>query len=200
MPQEIEYERSLARRASRDPVALQALYKLYFHRVYNYVSVRINHAQDTEDLVSDIFLQVVKNLSKFNNRYELSFGAWVFTIARHVVIDYYRQQGCAPQELKLEETAYESIYNSDPCVLLIEREKHFELYNLLNLLPDRRRKVVTLKYFGGLRNLEIAEIMGIDERTVASHLSRGLKDLYEAYKKKLKTHENASDVAQQSSL
>jgi RNA polymerase sigma-70 factor (ECF subfamily) len=199
MPQEIEYESILARRASHDPVALQTLYKLYFHRIYNYVSVRINHPQDTEDLVSDIFLQVVKNLPKFNNRYEFSFGAWVFTIARNVVIDFYRQKGCTPQELKLEEIANESI-NSDPCVLLIEREKHFELYDLLNVLPDRRREVVTLKYFGGLRNLEIAQIMGIDERTVASHLSRGLKDLYEAYKKKLKTHENASNIAQQSSL
>ncbi|MBZ0310768.1 MAG: LuxR C-terminal-related transcriptional regulator, partial [Anaerolineae bacterium] len=35
--------------------------------------------------------------------------------------------------------------------------------------------------FGGLRNQEIAQVLHLDERTVASHLSRGLDELYEKY-------------------
>jgi DNA-binding NarL/FixJ family response regulator len=38
-----------------------------------------------------------------------------------------------------------------------------------------------LKFFGGLRNNEIAQVLGIDERTVASHLCRGLEDLHCRY-------------------
>lgn len=190
MSEEIEYEKTLVRRANHDPAAFQTLYELYFHRIYSYVLMRVNHPQDTEDVVSDIFVQILKNLSKFNNRYEFSFAAWVFTIARNTIIDFYRHRGRTPQELKLEEIDNQPLQNSDPYILLIEREKCSELHDLLELLPARRREVITLKYFGGVRNLEIADVMGIDERTVASHLSRGLKDLYEAYVKKLKPRES----------
>lgn len=183
MPEEIKYEKTFAQCASRDQTEFQILYELYFQRIYAYVLMRVNHSEDAEDLVSDIFVQVIKGLSKFNNRHKSSFGAWIFTIARNTIIDFYRQRGRAPQELKLEEIANESVQEIDPYILLIECEKHSELHSLLNILPSRRRKVITLKYFGGLRNLEIAEVMGIDERTVASHLSRGLKDLYETYVK-----------------
>jgi RNA polymerase sigma factor (sigma-70 family) len=45
---------------------------------------------------------------------------------------------------------------------------------MLNELPPRQREVILLKYFGNLRNREIGQILELDERTVASHLSRGL--------------------------
>jgi RNA polymerase sigma-70 factor, ECF subfamily len=48
-------------------------------------------------------------------------------------------------------------------------------------LPPRRRDILLLKFFGGLRNQEIARMLNLDERTVASHLSRALDDLRRLY-------------------
>jgi len=62
MPEEIEYEKMLVRRASHDPAAFQALYEHYFDRVYRYVAARVSNPQDTEDVVSDIFLLVMTRL------------------------------------------------------------------------------------------------------------------------------------------
>jgi RNA polymerase sigma factor (sigma-70 family) len=48
-------------------------------------------------------------------------------------------------------------------------------------LSPRRRDIVTLRFFGGLRNQEIAAVLKLDERSVASHLSRALEDLRRQY-------------------
>jgi len=189
MTEDSQYEKTLAQRASYDPAAFQTLYELYFDRVYRYVVNRIGHPEDAEDVVSEIFVQVIKGLPKFRNRHAPSFAAWIFTIARNTIIDFYRRKGRTPQHVALGDLADEWSSGCDPYRLLVERENRSELRTLLQQLPDRRREVVTLRYFAGLRNLEIADVMGIDERTVASHLSRGLKDLYEAYVEKLKTRE-----------
>jgi DNA-directed RNA polymerase specialized sigma24 family protein len=51
------------------------------------------------------------------------------------------------------------------------------------LFRSRRREIVALRYFGGLRNQEIAAVLGLGERTVAAHLSRALRDLHAAYQR-----------------
>jgi RNA polymerase sigma factor (sigma-70 family) len=53
---------------------------------------------------------------------------------------------------------------------------------LVATLSPRRQEIVTLKFFAGLRNREIADVLELDERTVASHLSRGLQDLQTRYR------------------
>lgn|GEM_PF-5901142 len=44
-------------------------------------------------------------------------------------------------------------------------------------LTSRQQEMVTLRYYGGLRNKEIAAILTLDERTVAATLSRALEQL-----------------------
>lgn len=187
MPEELKYERDLVRRAGHDPVALQTLYERYFDRVYRYVIARVNNSQDAEDIVSDIFVLVIKRLHQFRNNNKHSFAAWLFTIARHTIIDFYRRQGRLPTQVSIDDYAEQDTADAGLDEKLIRHERVAELRSLLQMLPKRRCEVVMLRYFGGLRNLEIAHILGIDERTVASHLSRGLNDLYKAYNKKTET-------------
>ena len=94
MPDHIdpEQEQGLVSRARDDPDALQALYRLYVRRIYGYVASRINNRQDAEDVVSEVFLRMVRTLDRFSNRHSYSFSAWIFTIARNAVSDYYRDR------------------------------------------------------------------------------------------------------------
>ena len=183
MPQQTNYEKVLARRASYDPSALETLYELYLDRIYRYISSRISNSYDVDDLVSDTFVKVIKGIENLENRHDFSFSAWIFAIARNVVIDFYRKKGYYPNKVGLESLSKNPAPYLDPSVIIIETESYTELHTYLKRLPYRRQEVMRLKYFGGLRNKEIAKVLGIEERTVASHLSRGLKDLYEIYQK-----------------
>ena len=188
MPEEMDYEKNLVRHANRDPAAFQALYEHYFDRVYRYVAARVDNSQDAEDVVSDIFLLIMKRLYQFRNNHKYSFAAWVFTISRNTITDFYRHRERLPVQVSIDEWVEQYSYDVGLDEQLIEREHADVVRSLLQILPKRRREVVMLRYFAGLRNLEIAQVLDIDERTVASHLSRALKDLYEAYDKATSTN------------
>lgn len=174
-------ERLIIQRAIHDPAAFQPLYDAYFQRVYAYVAAKVDDPLDAEDLVSDTFLQVVKQLSRLNNKHQFSFAAWVFTIARNNVNDFYRRQGRTVNEVHIDDADDNEADSLELDQLLILKEYASEIRLLLDALPNRRREVLILRYFSGLRNNEITQVMGIEERTVSSHLSHGLRDLYDAY-------------------
>ena len=80
---------------------------------------------------------------------------------------------------ELDEFASEA---GQPEEIALQKEEFLQLYHLLGSLPRRRQEVITLKFFGGLRNQEIAQILGLGERTVAAHLCRGLEELQHKYR------------------
>lgn len=173
-------EQVLVNQAADDPEAFRALYDLYIERVYGYVAARVDDRKDAEDIVSNVFLSVVRGLGQIRNQHNTSFAAWLFTIARNAVNDFYRRNNKAVLSLEaLQETHADD--DSPLDVLISQHETAHELRRLIADLPERRREIILLKFFSGLRNQEIASVLGLDERTVASHLSRALKDLYQRY-------------------
>lgn len=177
MPHQIDPddERALLDQLGSDPDAFNRLYALYLRRVYGYVAARIENHQDAEDVVSDVFLRVVRNLDQFRRQHGLSFAAWIFTIARHAVSDYYRR----PSEQTMPLDAAPPSTDMPPDLAVIERENASDLRRRIAALPERRRDVVMLKFFSGLRNQEIAVVLGVGEKTVAANLSRALRDLWQ---------------------
>ncbi|MFN8375248.1 MAG: sigma-70 family RNA polymerase sigma factor [Anaerolineae bacterium] len=172
-----EDERALIDRAKQQPEAFRDLYRHYFPRLYGYVAARVGHVPDAEDLVSIVFIKVVEALHRFEYRGEGAFAAWVFSIAHNEVSQFYRKQNYTA--LPLEDMA--DSHDAPPDELVIRKEQFARLYGLIGTLSARRQEIVTLKFFGELRNQEIAAVLGLDERTVASHLCRALDDLQQKY-------------------
>lgn len=178
--QDPEYERQLVSRAVDDPAAFQELYEGYLQRVYGYVAARVENRQDAEDIVANVFLSIIRHRLQFRNQRASSFAAWVFTIARNAVNDFYRQ-GLANTTVPLDDLHDAPAAETPHETALTEQETARELRRRINALPERRRDIIMLRFFAGLRNQEIASVLGLDERTVASHLSRALRDLYQSY-------------------
>ena len=179
---DIDCERELVEQARHDPQAFRQLYRLYFPRVYAYIGYRIGNAQDVEDLVAETFLNAVRGFDGFEWRHGNSFAAWLFRIAHNMVGNFHRNTARAEHALPLDALPEVASHSRPPEDMVLQEELLSHLHKLVNELPARRREVVTLKYYAGLRNLEIAQVLGLDERTVASHLSRALADLLEKYR------------------
>jgi RNA polymerase sigma-70 factor (ECF subfamily) len=164
----------------QDPQAFQPIFQHYYPRVFAYVAYRVGRAEDAEDIVAEVFMRVVNYLHQFTDRGGGSFSAWVFRIASNEVnrffASHHRREGIPLDELP------HILSDQLPVDVQVQRKEEFaHLRTLIGQLSTRRQEIVQLKFFGGLRNQEIAEIMGLDERTVASHLSRALDDLRRAY-------------------
>lgn len=171
-------ERQWVARAARDPTAFTRLYEAYFPRLYAYARYRVRTDGEAEDVVADTFLRVVERLPGFRWRHEGSFAAWIFRIAHNLLVD--RMRGPRPA-LPLEEAGEVRDRLLLPDAFAVQQENFEELHALVGTLSPRRQEVITLRFFAGLRNREIAAVLQLDERTVAAHLCRALEDLHQRY-------------------
>jgi RNA polymerase sigma-70 factor, ECF subfamily len=181
-------EQSLISRLPQKPEAFRELYRHYAPRVFSYVVYMVGCKQDAEDLTADIFLKIIKAIDRFEYRGKGSFAVWVFRIAHNNVQQFYRKlhgQDILPLD-NLPEIQSSSLL---PDEHLIRKEEFAHLHQILTTLTPRHREIITLRFFGGLRNQEIALMLSLDERTVASHLSRGLKELERKYQQEEQTKE-----------
>ncbi len=181
MPDTLTSEHDLVEAARHDPLAFERLYHLYLSRVYKYVSYRVGQAESTEELVSDIFLKSAQGLPTFQWRHSGSFGGWLFRIAHNAVLNYLR--GATTRERWEEPVSLDDLTQLRSGALspeedVLRQEQKDTLRRPLLSLPPRRQEIITLRFFGELQNREIAAVLDLDERTVASHLCRGLRDLH----------------------
>lgn len=182
-------EQQLLEQVHQQPDAFRQLYRAYFPRVFAYVAYRVGSKQDSEDLVADIFLKVLENINGFDYRGAGSFRAWLFRIAQNHVNQFYRNRNKA-QLIPLDDLPTMSDNSLSMDKQLVSKEQFQHLRSLIENLSPRRQEIIRLRYFAGLRNQDIAQLIGIHEKSVASHLSRALDDLQQYYEQSgEKSHE-----------
>ncbi len=175
-----EDEPELVRLALTHPEAFRSLYAHYLPRVYGYIASRVDSVQDAEDLTAETFLNVVKSLGQFEYRGTGSFAAWLFRIAFNQVAAFHRRS--PPGIHPIDDFASFPSEHPMPEDWLAEQERARRVRAMLTTLAPRRQEIMTLRFYGGLRNKEIAVVLGLDERSVAAHLSRALADLQRRYR------------------
>ncbi len=180
MSENIEYsqenEHMLIERARSDPRAFGELYDHYFPKVFRYISWRVGSKRDAEDLVSDVFMKALDKLTSFAPRKNATFSSWLFRIAHNTVVDYYRTHS------RMKYVHIDDVPEIEDDTLLpdtlAERKEVFQrMRALIDILPDRQKEILTMRFFGEMRNKEIAQILGISEKSVASALTRSLAKL-----------------------
>lgn len=175
-PMDAQRERALLTVAASDDDAFRQLYDFYLPRVYAYVGYRMP-TEETEDAVAEVFARMARGLGRFRWQGPGSFSAWLFRIAHNEIATHHRRKGRAAWVVALDAAEDVRDTRPPPDEAAESAERVGRMRSLVGALPPRRQEVILLKFFGGLSNREIAPILGLDERTVASHLCRALDDL-----------------------
>jgi len=165
---------SIIKKAKSDSSAFLHLYDLYVERIYNYIWRRIQNRNDAEDLTSMVWEKALKNIKNLKSDEEHGFIAWLFAIARNELNQYFKDSQ-KYKHLELLEN-HEDVCHG-PAELANESFTENLIQTSLNSLPPKQKEAVELKYFADLRNQEIAKILEISEKTVASNLVRALNTL-----------------------
>lgn len=171
---------NLIERAKGDADAFIQLYDKYVERVYQYLLKRARSCQDAEDLSSQVWEKALQKISALKTDEEAGFLAWIFTIARNEVNQYFRKSSITmtddePEKYSDSAKSPEELAKQNFDSKLIKQQ--------LECLPKKQRESIELKYFAGLRNKEIALVLKVSEKTVASNLLRGLEFLESSLKK-----------------
>jgi RNA polymerase sigma-70 factor (ECF subfamily) len=171
----LDQELLLVRRVRVDTQAFDALYDHYFPRIYNYVYFRVQERAPADDLVSAIFVRALDRLDTFDER-RGSFGVWLFGIAHHALVDYYRS---VKRSVNLPLERAEQVAASSPSIEqgLAQKEQQAAILRQVARLSDREQEIIGLKFGAGLTNRKIATLMGLGENHVAVILYRAMRRL-----------------------
>lgn len=83
-----------------DREALAKLYDRHCTPLYRFVYRHVNHAQDAEDLTSDVMIRMVNKLNTYSGT--ATFKTWLYGIARHAIADFWRHHYAVKEELVAE--------------------------------------------------------------------------------------------------
>ena len=150
--------------------AWQELYNGLAPVVLGYL--RANAAPDPEDVLSEVFLQVARDIAGFDGE-ERGFRSWVFTIAHHRLIDARRHSARRPVDLSPEppEPAGHADDAADEALAKIGTD---EVKRVLDGLSDDQRAVLLLRVIGDLSVEDVAKAVGKRPGAVKALQRRGL--------------------------
>jgi RNA polymerase sigma-70 factor (ECF subfamily) len=164
---------------SGDPEVLDGLIERYQHRLLRYlISLTANRAT-AEDIFQETWLHVLERGHQY--RAQWKFEVWLFSIARHLVIDLARRRKSDSLDQLMDPeagTGFEPA-GGDPSPLqnLLAGEEGSRVARVLSRIPAVYREALTLRFHEDLGLEEMATIIKIPLSTVKSRLYRGLDAL-----------------------
>ena len=134
--------------------------------------LRANAAPDPEDVLSETFLQVARDVSRFDGA-EAGFRSWVFTIAHHRLIDARRHSARRPVELtpELPEPPVQADDAASEALARIGTER---VQRILANLSEDQRSVLLLRFVADMSIEDIAKAVGKRPGAVKALQRRGL--------------------------
>jgi RNA polymerase sigma factor (sigma-70 family) len=177
--QDESLERLIARVMHQDETALAALYGRLGAPVYSLALQITRSIGSAEEVLQDVFWQVWRQAPRFD-RARGSVPAWVLTIARSRALDAVRSHMRSPHaHASAQDEFDEGLPSPDPGPqdLLYAAQQGSRLQVALEGLDPLRRQLVSLSFYRGLSQQEIADQTGLPLGTVKSHLRRSMATL-----------------------
>ena len=154
-----------------DAQAFSKLYESYVDRIYKYFFYKTKTIEEAQDLTSLVFEKALKNLRQFKKK--VSFQAWLFTIARNSIYDYWRTK---KKNLNLDQIS-QLPSKEDVLEKVIVKEEQTKVLSALSKLNDEQKEVLILRFINNLNVREVAKIINKTEVNVRIIQHRALKSM-----------------------
>ena len=152
--------------------AFELLLDRYRDKVFRLAISVLREGSRAEEVTQETFLKLWKALPAYDGRAALS--TWLYTIARNTCLSAVRAESYRAT-LQLTDCA------EPPVVETVSRNT--EIKQLLERLPAIQRQIITLFYLQEGSVYEVAQLLGLPEGTVKSHLHRARRALAELMRK-----------------
>jgi RNA polymerase sigma-70 factor, ECF subfamily len=162
----------------RDPDVLDQLIEQYQYRLFRYLLYLTSHRERAEDFFQETWIRVLERGHQYDGKSK--FEAWLFTIARNLVIDWQRQRKVQSLDT-LTDPAQEAplqiadTRNPSPLHSAISDQQDSTVRASLEKIALIYREVVVLRFHEELQLDEIATVMHLPVSTVKTRLYRGLE-------------------------
>lgn len=143
-----------------DKDLLGTLYRTYQKEIYLYLYSLCKNTDVAEDLTQETFLKALLSLPNSHT----NMRAWLYLVARNLYFNHHKKElGKVPLEEAPEPSDAKAQALLDK---MIADENRQLLYLALQNLESRKREILLMQYFGGLRQREIAAILHLTPENV----------------------------------
>jgi RNA polymerase sigma-70 factor (ECF subfamily) len=175
---ELTDEELMARLCKEDETALSQLYQRHVALLRTIISRVVNNDADVDDLLQEVFLEIWRQASRYDEKKGKALG-WIVTLARRRAIDRVRRRQAyqRAQDRLLEETkvSHEPIMQHGADEDLIAADRGEILQKVFAKLPEAQWKALHLAFYRGMSQREIAAHTGIPLGTIKTRLELAMR-------------------------
>jgi RNA polymerase sigma-70 factor, ECF subfamily len=153
----------------------ELLYRSSRDDIHGYVCTLLGDRAAAEDVTALAFERAYRRRMTFDRR-RGEERAWLFGIARNAALDELRRRRRLASLVAEPEDAAQAGVDDGAEVAL----RRTAVRSALSGLPARDREVIALKFHAGLRNAELARVLGISETAAGTLLYRAMEKLRRA--------------------
>ena len=159
----------------KDEKAWKELFDSYYGALCNHCFRIVSEKMTVEDIVQDVFVKLWESNVSFANEQALS--AYLYKAVTNNALKYLRDMNAEQEKLR-EWQETEQNMTEDDFSSVVREEVLRKLRELIDLLPEDRRKII-LMGMEGMKGEEIAEKLGISINTVKQQKYRAYKFIKE---------------------
>ena len=161
---------------------LRQIYDVYFKLIYYAVYDILGHKEETEDIVSEFFIKLVRIAPSYQGGN--GHKTWMVTIARNMALDYIRKNRREVLSENSDTADFgEAVQGGadNSCTAVDRMEEGViaaqDINNAMKQLESREKEVIDLKIIGQFKFREIADMLGQPPGTVSWLYNQGIKKL-----------------------
>ena len=162
----------LARFRAGDESALEPLFGRYEGPVFRFLFGVLKDHHKAEDVLQETFVQALRHADGVDPG---KFRGWLFTVAHQQAVLLKRQERRLPAQA--EEFAPLGLVGRGGDEIADRTDEARRLRELLELLPESQRAVITARVFEGKKFREVAAALGCPLNTALARMHDGLKKL-----------------------
>ena len=141
----------------------------------------VRNKETAEELVQEVYIKVLQSFNTFEGK--SSEKTWLFSVARHITIDWIRKQNRQKRKWLGLLGPIEKVDIRDfsplPEEIVTKREEIRQIYKGLEKCTLDQQQVIVLRYIQSLSIQETAQILGWTESKVKTTQHRAIKSLKE---------------------
>jgi RNA polymerase sigma-70 factor (ECF subfamily) len=147
--------------------AYRILFDDYSPRIHAFALSYLRNDADAEELLQEVFLKLWEMRGSLDvNRNIKSF---LFKICINLIYDFIRRKNIERAYIDYSVSNF-PLQSDDTWQEVIYNDMLKNLQELVNAMPEQRRRIFRLSKEGGLSNEEIARKLSLSQRTVENHL------------------------------
>lgn len=161
-----------------DRESFNQVFRRYYSPMVRFCIRYVADSDIASEIVQDLFVKLWSNREKIS--FNTSFESYMMTSVRNSALTYINKER-SHNEANLRVFSEESD-NNDPSETLQSNNLEESYRKILKDMPEKRREVFLASRYDGLKYSEIAEKLGISQKTVEAQMSAAIKQLKEGLK------------------